>query len=106
MSFQSGIVRNKLLALGISQALFSAYAGVSINQISLFCSGVKSLSIAETEKINQAIADLASLAEALAPVPLDFRCIDQIKDLLRQHKHGELDRLVQAIKTELAAVSA
>jgi len=101
MSFQSSLVRNKLLALGISQALFSGYAGVSINQISLYCSGVKDLSIAETEKINQAVADLASLAEALAPLPLDYRQIDQVKALLRQHKHGELDQLVRTIKKEL-----
>jgi hypothetical protein len=101
MSFQSGIVRNKLLALGISQALFSAYAGVSINQVSLFCTGVRSLSNSDVEKINQGVADLGALAEALAPIPLDYRCIDEIKNLLRQHKQGELDRLVHTIKTEL-----
>ena len=105
MSLWSNSINMRLSTLGISQMVLSAYCGIHVNRLSKMCSGVQDLPNQDLLKVSDALDSLEALCQAASPWPLDIRNIEQTKLLLKQHRNGELDQMIAAMKAAYAPVA-
>jgi hypothetical protein len=88
-------MEHELALLGCPVSTIAAISAVSNGTLSHYRSGAQQPSRQDTLKISEALTDLKNLVAAAAPLPLDFRRVGELKDLIAGLKGKSLTIFVR-----------
>jgi hypothetical protein len=93
------IVNSKLAALNIPASTLAALSNVSGGVLSTYLNGVKTAPSDQAMRIYEVATELEELVKMCAPVPVDFRQVNVLRDCLKSIKNGRLR--IAVIKNDL-----
>lgn len=90
VDIQISKMEHELDLLGCPVSTIAALSGISNGTLSHYRSGAQQVSGQDSRKISTALTDLKRLVEACAPIPVDFRRVGELKDLIAGLKDKSL----------------
>lgn len=93
-------LKDRLDAINMSAALFSEYSGLSTAQLSRFMNGKQDPTEGDQEAIERWLGKLEDIHYRSQPLPLDFRNVARVRDLMTKLRQQKLSILVHDYELE------
>jgi hypothetical protein len=90
------------LLSGVSQPTICSLTGVNLNRLGQFLTGAKDLDNETVLKIYNTLLQLERIQHLMEPVPVDFRNIRAIKELLERIRLDGFESIMPVFKPEAA----
>jgi len=87
---------------GVSQPVVCALTGTNLNRLGQFLSGAKDLDNETVLTIYNTLVRLERIQQLMEPVPVDFRNVRAIKDLLERIRLDGFESIMPVFKPETA----
>lgn len=97
-NIQREFIRRSMFELGVSQTAFGTLAGVHPNYIGAYMNGARDLRHDEFERVDSTIRDLKTLVRICEPIPLNFRNVLGVRELLNKFRAGVFDRRIAELE--------
>jgi hypothetical protein len=91
---------------GISQPTLCALTGTNLNRLGQFLSGARDLDNETVLKIYNTLATLERLQSLMEPVPVDFRNVRAIKEILERIRLDGFQSIMPVYKSEPAELES
>jgi hypothetical protein len=89
-------INRNLQHLGCPASTLAGLAGISGGRLSNYLNGVQPVANDDDRKLRQALAGLKKLIAAAQPLPIDFRRVGELRELISALENGGLEIFVLA----------
>jgi hypothetical protein len=94
----ANIIAKQIQNLPVSHPVVCALAGINLNKLGNFIAGTKDLDTATVLRVHEILKQLEYVKVLMSPIPVDFRDVRALRDLLERARVDGWQAIMPAYK--------